>query len=233
MIISDERVVTGEDVNEPLEIQSSPMSGATQIADSIILYDKGVLIGIAPVIDGTWSLTLPALDTGGHVFTASADQVQSNAWALWVADLPYYEYTHFNDSSWDGWQPGPVGGRVVIVRPPFSASGNLALFNNTFDNSSAGVVIRKTLYGLRVGRRYRFELLAGQIVTRDYVKARLSLSTSAGNVTDVFIPPHNMFGSYGGEFVANATSVELMVVSHEASGIGNDYYLDDIRITGL
>jgi hypothetical protein len=199
--------------------------GVISTAEVVDIYDHGVWVDNAVLNNGGFRLTLPNVSIGTHAYTAKVAGVESSVWDVDVIFPPFLDYTDFHDQNWNGWSKGPAGSALELLEN--------YLRNWTYDNSSAGVVLKKTISGLIVGRRYRFEIFASQYVTAGKVQARLSLSTSAGSVTEVFIPLHRTYQAYGGEFDAIASSMEFRINSHEASGIGNDYYLKNLKIAGL
>lgn len=199
----------------------------------VFIYDGVNSLGSVTAVNGQWTFKVPsALSIGNHLFHARSGTSDSNSWGVNVV-LPFRDFNDFQNQNWGGWAPGPVGGRLVFT-PVSGFPGHYTLYNRTYDNTSAGVVLQKTISGLHVGARYRFEVGAGQIITPgpQYALAKLSLSSTAGAVTGVFTPPDRSI-TFGGEFVANSTTVTVSVISHEASGVGNDYYLSHLLVESV
>jgi hypothetical protein len=210
---------------------SAGVSGNSATEVEVTIYDGTAVVGTVIAVDGQWTFGVPAaLSLGNHSFQARCAQAQSAPWSLNVV-APFRDFTDFQNQSWGGWVPGPVGTRLVF-NPQSGFPGHYVLLNMTYDNNSAGVVLQKTLSGLHVGMRYRFEVGAGQIITPGKTLAKLSLSSSAGQVTEVFTPPYGSI-IFGGEFVANSTTVTVSIVSHEASGEGNDYYFSHLLVNSV
>jgi hypothetical protein len=144
--------------------------------------------------------------------------------------IGFEDFTDFNDSARNGWADGAATDPRdwTIVNGP---NGSKVLYNHTFSNNSAGVVLQKSVSGLKSGRTYRFEMDAIRSGQGTY-PPRLSLATSQGAVSgELTLSSH--WTTLAGTFVANASTVECQLISHEMSGAGNDYYVDNIRISAV
>ncbi len=136
------------------------------------------------------------------------------------------DITDFEDEKWGGWERGPgLDPRDWEIR--FDPSGK-HLFNNTFTDQSDGIVLQKTIANLKVGQRYEFSIMAIRIGVGRATPS-LSLRTSYGALTE----PTELTTTWtrlAGTFTPTAPAVVLMINSHEASGVGNDYAVDDLTI---
>ncbi|RON49101.1 hypothetical protein BK666_07455 [Pseudomonas frederiksbergensis] len=140
---------------------------------------------------------------------------------------PIVDYTDFADGTFGGWEPGPAtDSQDWSIR---EADGNHRLFNNTFSNNSAGVVLKKTLTHLRIGKRYEFSIKAIRRALGGPSVSSLSLSTSQGPLTEPMDLP-TTWAQLSGSFTAQTSEVEFRINSHVASGNGNDYEVDDLTI---
>uniref|UniRef100_UPI0015950546 hypothetical protein n=1 Tax=Pseudomonas sp. Irchel 3E20 TaxID=2008983 RepID=UPI0015950546 len=139
------------------------------------------------------------------------------------------DYTPFDNRSYNGWTTGPA------VQPGDLSfkelGGRLRLFNYTTTNNSAGILLRKTINNLVVGREYQFTVsVLNANIPPVIFYPRISLETSQGQLTS----PLTLIGSYwlqiSGVFTAASSSIELRFVSHQADGNGNDYYMSDFKL---
>jgi hypothetical protein len=147
-----------------------------------------------------------------------------------VLPIGFQDFTDFNDGTRNGWTDGPAADPRdwTIVNGP---SGSKVLFNHTFTNNSAGVVLKKNVTGLKAGRAYKFALQGMRRSGGTYAP-RLSLATSQGAVAGA-VTLSGSWVTLTGTFIAQAAALECQLVSHEANGLGNDYYIDNIRISAV
>ncbi|KRP58082.1 hypothetical protein [Pseudomonas trivialis] len=131
----------------------------------------------------------------------------------------------FNDGSYAGWERGPAGADPRNLKF-VGESGKLILFNNTFNNKSAGVLLKKRFTNLRAGNTYVFSVQVGRW-SEDYAYPIGFLQTSQGERTTplTITTQYPLFQSMSLSFVAQSTDIELMYVSDQATGVGNDYVL--------
>jgi len=134
----------------------------------------------------------------------------------------------FKDRNWNGWEKGPAAADpkdMVIVN-----EGDLwYLHNYTYTGDSAGRVLKKNYSGLATGRTYRFGM--------DVLRLNSSFATPKLSVRangQVCIEPTDVttrqWAWVGGTFIADSTEVEVEIVSHVATGQGNDYGLTALRL---
>lgn len=148
--------------------------------------------------------------------------------------LRYEDVTTFSakdgTDNWNGWMRGEaaVDPRDLTVRQ----DGNgYALFSNTFTSRSSGVLLSKSFQDLEVGRVYTFGIDVRRWINR-YAVPVLSLESSAG----VIVPPTEITSAVNrleGSFTADSSQMDLEIVSHIATGVGNDYIISKIWLTSL
>ncbi|MNF80297.1 MULTISPECIES: sugar-binding protein [unclassified Pseudomonas] len=148
--------------------------------------------------------------------------------------LRYEDVTTFSakdgTDNWNGWMRGEAAAdpRDLTVRQ----DGNgYALFSNTFTSRSSGVLLSKSFQDLEVGRVYTFGIDVRRWINR-YAVPVLSLESSAG----VIVPPTEITSAVNrleGSFTADSSQMDLEIVSHIATGVGNDYIISKIWLTSL
>jgi hypothetical protein len=142
------------------------------------------------------------------------------------------DLTDFENNTFNGWLPNPaaVDPRDLIIR---EAEGNRYLANATYTNNSAGIVISKAFTNMRTDATYRFSMRV-QTVERGpgFALPILSLNTNQGPVTTARTPA-TTWETFSGTMTPTSRTVEFQIKSHQASGIGNDYRMDDITIERL
>ncbi|WP_207285769.1 sugar-binding protein [Pseudomonas sp. FW300-N2A2] len=148
--------------------------------------------------------------------------------------LRYEDVTTFSakdgTDNWNGWMRGEAAAdpRDLTVRQ----DGNgYALFSNTFTSRSSGVLLSKSFQDLEVGRVYTFGIDVRRWINL-YAVPVLSLESSAG----VIVPPTEITSAVNrleGSFTADSSQMDLEIVSHIATGMGNDYIISKIWLTSL
>lgn len=168
-------------------------------------------------------------------FDRSADKGQAVVFPVrtyLVTPLPLDDLSRFENNNWNGWRPGPatdsrdwnIGG----------VDGRPSLGNGTYSDNSAGIVLLKGYTTLRIGARYEFSLEARRHANTADAVPSVSLATKThGRISEVVTLATTTWQVLRGEFVATARDIELHVNSHQASGIGNDYHVTDIRVRML
>ena len=140
--------------------------------------------------------------------------------------------TDFNDRTFNGWERGPaaIDIRDLSIRLAQGSSSDYVLYNNTFTNRSAGVVLKKTFSNLKVGAIYKFSINAQRVVGH-YNPPILHLSTSQGDKSDPFpLNKKDTWNVLSLNFTAQSTTIECRINSAQPSGLGNDYEMDNITI---
>ncbi|MFJ5296377.1 hypothetical protein ACIQAL_07610 [Pseudomonas sp. NPDC088368] len=204
------------------------LSGISSTEQIVEIYDGNAFIGNAPVVAGRWQFPVPRLSIGQHSFTAKIGTITSNSWRITVVEPPFVDFTDFENGSWNGWVAGPAG---RDLRLETGAEGKY-LFNPTQGDGQSGVVLRKSLSGLKPGASYRFEIRCRQIVNPITQTARLALEVAGVQIAGVY-EPLATWQALGGTVVANSSVLEFAIKSHQQSGYGNDYYIDNIQIAAL
>lgn len=142
----------------------------------------------------------------------------------------YSNFTSFTGGNRNGWLDGAASqgeNRYDVI------FGKPCIANGTFSSGSAGILLYKTLTGLEVGRSYRFSMF-GCSYNGAAPYPQMSLATNAGSVTPVTTFSAMAWRKIEGTFVANATSMQVRVMSHVASGAdGNDLAVTDLLIEDL
>jgi hypothetical protein len=185
-----------------------------------------------------WEL-LQGLEHGSHltlVFQAGIDKNECACPTLFPPlsleiREPYEDRTTFSEGdgtdNWNGWMRGDAGASLRDLVVQKDGSG-YSLFNNTFTMDSAGVVLKKNFQNLEVGRTYEFALNVRRWVG---LHAFPVMSLNAG--TQVIAPATELPSGellLKGTFTACSSQMELQIVSHVATGIGNDYIIREIWV---
>lgn len=146
---------------------------------------------------------------------------------------PFEDLTTFTNGNWNHWEKGDAikDARDLLL---VNSNGNECLENITYSRDSSGVVLIKTFDQLEAGLRYEFGLSVRRLNNYNPVPV-LSLQTSSGPVTAQTTITDLSWHPLKGEFMADASTMQLWIYSHEPDiGIrGNDYGLDDILVREL
>ncbi|VVP41850.1 hypothetical protein PS838_04890 [Pseudomonas fluorescens] len=187
-----------------------------------------------------WEL-LQGLQHGSHltfVFQAVIDEGECACPALFPplsleVQEPYEDRTTFSEGDgtddWNGWMRGEASSnlRDLVIGKD---GDTYALFNNTSTDASAGDVLKKNFLDLEVGRTYSFGLRVRRWLGQ-YEAPVLSLNTGI----QVVAPPTQITSTFNyvelnGTFTACSSQMELQIVSHVATGKGNDYIIREIWV---
>jgi len=162
--------------------------------------------------------------------TRESDAVQFLPLVLLVKTV-FDDLTTFDRDDWNGWMRGPAASDPRDLQIDRTGP-NPYLLNNTYTDKSEGVVLWKNVTGLKVNTRYEFSI---SIKGMNEVPPLPRLSLLAAGQT--LVGPVEITGTnwltYRGVFVAQAQTVKLELYSHVATGYGNDYGLDDLRVRQL
>ncbi|WP_080635302.1 hypothetical protein [Pseudomonas asplenii] len=150
---------------------------------------------------------------------------------LRLPTTPLPEDTDFVDYNWNGWEKGPAAAdpRDLVIR---HAAGIWYLWNYTHTDDSEGVILHKTFI-LEPGRRYEFAIEVKRYEGRFAVPI---LSTSANGATvgaELAVTDLNNWMPLKGTFTPSVRTVELAIVSHLATGRGNDYMIKGLVVRAL
>lgn len=141
---------------------------------------------------------------------------------------PFEEFSDF-ENGWGGWEvtPGTDPRDLKIVQ---DSAGIWYVLNYTYTNKSNGIVLSKGYSPLEVGRKYEF---SGDFMRIGSVHSVPRLSVTVNG--EPLIPPTDIsnttqWRSLKGEFTAKATFGVVEIVSHVASGAGNDYGMKGFKL---
>ena len=148
--------------------------------------------------------------------------------------VPFEDLTTFSDAEeapWNGWTKGPAAidpGDLVVAK-----DGDIYVLNNrTYTNASAGIILEKNFANLEAGTRYEFDLQVRRTNTSSSVPS-LSLAAGTQTVTEAKDFPAMTWESLEGTFTADSSQCTLAIISHTASGSGNDYAIKRICVRSV
>ncbi|WP_438301400.1 hypothetical protein [Pseudomonas sp. NMS19W] len=137
------------------------------------------------------------------------------------------DVTTFDNDKWNGWRAITPTDWVFV-----SIDTDRRARNSTQTDNSDGVVLQKKYHGMIVGKTYSFSIEHARTKSF-YAVPRLSLSAGGQTIAGPVDIVQTTLQTLSGTFTASAVSVELAVVSHEASGYGNDYELSSMKVIRL
>ncbi|WP_455827094.1 hypothetical protein [Pseudomonas graminis] len=150
---------------------------------------------------------------------------------------PYRNLTDFNDKKLGRWTIGsgaPDPRDITIV--PFAKFSDgkpgFCVRNYTYSDRSAGPILQSVFNDLYSGDTYRFSVR----VCRDgdkYNAPKLSLRKDSVDKTPVLNLVGTEWQTLSFTFVAGSAPVLLELYSHEASRMGNDWYMDDFLVESV
>lgn len=145
--------------------------------------------------------------------------------------LPFDDLTTFDDNNWNHWEKGPaaVDSRDLVIK---QEDGNWFLYNWTYTNNSAGVFLKRDYSGLEVGFDYKFSISIRRVNGVPAVP-QVSLLVGGRTLVGPALISSQSWQSMSGIFTATGTTMSLELYNHVATGIGNDYAIDNIRVTEL
>jgi hypothetical protein len=184
-----------------------------------------------------WEL-LQGLQHGSHltfVFQAVIDEGECACPTLFPAlslevQEPYEDRTTFSAQdgadNWNGWMKGEAAADPRDLTVKKDGDG-YSLFHHTFTEHSNGVVLNKSFANLEVGRTYSFGLSVRRWIGLHEIPV-LSLNSD----TQVIVPATQITAPtvLEGTFTACSSQMELQIVNHVATGIGNDYIISEILV---
>lgn len=148
--------------------------------------------------------------------------------------VQYKDLTVFAEGEtapWNGWNKGPAGqaARDWIV----AVDGEeYVLRNATTTNLSAGTVLVKGFADFEAGRQYEFGLRVHRTNT-SYTAPKLSLVAGEDVVVEPTEFPRMEWVTLAGTFTAHTPDLPLSIVSHVATGSGNDYAISRIWVKSI
>ncbi|WP_090201951.1 carbohydrate binding domain-containing protein [Pseudomonas asplenii] len=145
--------------------------------------------------------------------------------------LPFDDLTTFDNNNWNGWQKGPAAAdpRDLVIK---HEDGNWFLYNWTYTDRSNGVFLYRDYRGLEPGMRYEFSIYirrVNNVPSAPMVSLLVEGRTLVGPVTI----SQEHWQTMKGVFTATATTMRLQLYNHVATGLGNDYAVDNVRVREL
>lgn len=150
---------------------------------------------------------------------------------------PYRDLTDFNDKTLGRWThgAGASDARDLTVESldvgPDGKPG-YCVRNFTYSESSGGPILQRTFDDLDNGETYRFSVKVRRYSVQ-YKTPKLSLRKDSVNKTEVLELVGLDWKTLNFTFVAGSDPVLLDLYSHEASGVGNDWYMDDFLVESV
>ena len=143
------------------------------------------------------------------------------------------DLTTFTDYSYNGWERGPA---VPDARDLsfILYNGRVNLYNNTFTNNSAGVVLKKRFTNMQVGAAYLFSVNVMRWLNA-YDPPIASLRTSQNDQSNptVISALYPNTQNLSLQIVARSADIEFQYYSNQPSGVGNDYMLTNFDVRRL
>ncbi|SDQ36564.1 hypothetical protein SAMN05216487_1397 [Pseudomonas sp. UC 17F4] len=142
----------------------------------------------------------------------------------------YENITTFDGGSWNGWVKGPAAqANDMSIRYEGS---NATLYNNTHSLYLTGIFLQKEFYGLEVGRVYTFMMNIRQY---DNIAPIPQVSVTADNMPVISrtIVAGTSWRQLKGNFTATRDYMHVQLHCHVASATGNDFSMDNLRLTEL
>jgi len=148
---------------------------------------------------------------------------------------PYEDETTFSESDgtddWNGWMRGEAASDPRDLTLLKDGETHL-LLNRTYTNNSAGIVLKKSYEDLVAGRLYEFGVTVRRSGTGGALP-KLSLDSESQNVVVATDISTTTDIEIKGAFTADSSLMELRIVSHVATGGGNDYAFHNIWVRSL
>ena len=145
--------------------------------------------------------------------------------------IPFDDLTTFDNDNWNHWVKGPAAAdpRDLVIK---HEGGNWFLYNWTYTNNSQGVFLYRNYTGLEVGRDYAFSISIKR-VGNVYNVPQVSLLVGGQTLVGPALIASESWQTMSGVFTASATTMLLELYNHIATGLGNDYAVDNIRVKEL
>lgn len=142
--------------------------------------------------------------------------------------LPFDDVTTFDNNNWNGWGKGPAAAdpRDLVIK---HENGNWFLYNWTYTERSAGVFLFRNYANLEVGRSYEFSIAIHRVGNVHEIPKVSLLVGGKTLVGPVEIRDQN-WHTLKGDFIATAETMLLELFNHVATGMGNDYAVDNVRV---
>ena len=145
--------------------------------------------------------------------------------------LPFDDVTTFDNYNWNGWEKGPAAAdpRDLVIK---HENGNWFLYNWTHTNRSAGVFLFRNYANLEVGRSYEFSIAIHRVGTL-YAVPRVSMLVGGKTLVGPVEIRDQNWHTLKEVFIATDETMLLELFNHVATGMGNDYAVDDVRVREL
>lgn len=188
--------------------------------------------------DGIWTMPAGRFTPTGHSITAmtvDGSNLTSPPFSFWVQEGLQYHIAPFHYRDAGGWVWGGAGGATDLAWVIHPVQNYWALSNQTYTNQSSGNVLVRTFTDLTPGATY---LLTSNIFRSNTLHAhpRLQLGTSSDVFSSIYtLSNFNQIVPLRLQFVATTHTMQLRLISHEASGVGNDSTIEyiDLNRTAL
>ncbi len=149
----------------------------------------------------------------------------------------YRDLTDFNDQTLGRWTIGsgaPDPRDITIQHLAVGADGNpgYCLRNFTYSQANVGPILQRAFDDLESGYTYRFSVYARRY-SAQHNTPKLSLRKDDVDETPVLELVDLEWHTLSFTFVAGAAPVVLDIYSHEASGHGNDWFVDDLLVESV
>jgi len=190
---------------------------------------SSVTLNVAITYDGAPG-TEPA-DPQISLLPANAHELRRTTENLRLGEpepLPFDDLSDFTDHNWNHWEKGPGAADprdMVIV----NEGEHWYLYNYTYTNQSAGTVLTKDYPSLEPGKSYEFSMDVMRAVGL-YAFPRLSVLVNGEACIEPTDITHRDWAWMAAKFTATTAANRVEIVSHVATGSGNDYALDNLRL---
>lgn len=202
--------------------------GKGQANALILVYDHGIPLGsVYADANGNWNLPLPELQKGEHSLTAvakSAEGVTSKASTPYDFKVGYL--AHFNDYTMGGWQL--IGAHAS--RSSTYISRNQLMFETPVGYNYSGDIMRKTI-DVVAGKTYDFSFILTKVSSWTLDNPAILAFKVNGQLVSSYYTVQNTPQTVIGSWKSTITGkVTLSITNAVATGVGNDFLLDDISI---
>ncbi|WP_338576182.1 hypothetical protein V6L78_12630 [Pseudomonas canadensis] len=148
----------------------------------------------------------------------------------------YRDLTNFDDQTFGKWEEGAGVGdprdlTIDSIDGPDGKPG-YSVRNFTYTSNTVGPILQRLFNDLESGRTYRFSVQVRQY-GHNPPAPQLSLSKDGVRQTDILTLSDLAWHKLEFTFLAEGGGVQLDIYSHRASGMGNDWYMDDFLVEEL
>ena len=210
------------------------ISGSAEPNQPVEVMDGTSSLGRYPSNgDGIWTMPAGRFTPTGHSITArtvDGSNLSSPPFSFLVQEGLQYHIASFQYRDAGGWVWGGAGGATDLAWVIHPVQNYWALHNQTYTDRSNGNVLVRTFTDLTPGATY---LLTSNMFRSNtpYAHPQLQLGTSSGVFSGIYtlsnvhqIVPLRL------QFVATTPTMQLMLINHQASGVGNDWDMEYIDL---